>query len=139
MSSQPLSTTANVNQLERPAMLEGMAYVLQSPDGNACQRDALPSPLILVCEGVSNHVSEAYPRQPVVCLKCAVSILRNQENSLCRFDQNCGPACKWSCEADLHRAHNMARGKLFCCPCVYNEGVSPLFLLKLGCCQLLQL
>ena len=77
MSLQPLSTTANVNELERPALLEGKAYIFRSPDGNACQRDALPPPLILVSEGVSNYVSEAYPRQAVVRLKCAISVPRH--------------------------------------------------------------
>src|SRR5580692_5923741 len=121
MSLQPLSTTANINELDRHTLLEGKAYIFRPPDGNARQRDALPPPLILVCEGVSNHVSETYPCQAVLCLKRAIRILRNQENSLCGFDQDCCPACKWSYEADLQRAHNMARGKLFCCSCVYNK------------------
>ena len=96
MSLQPLSTTANINELERHALLEGKAYIFRSPDGNARQRDALPPPLILVCEGVSNHVSKTYPCQAVLCLKCAIGFLCNQENSLCRFDQDCCPARKWS-------------------------------------------
>jgi hypothetical protein len=139
MSSLPLGPTANIDQLEGAALLQGKAHIFTPPDGKAGQRDALPPPPNFVYEGVSDHVSKTHPGQAVLCLKRAIYILRNQENSLCGFDQDCCPAREGAYEANLYRSHDMARGKLFCCSCVYNESVSPLCLLKLGCCQLLQL
>jgi hypothetical protein len=101
MPLQPLSATANIDGPERQALLEGKAYILGSPDGNTRQPDALPPPLILVCEGVSNHFPKTYSCQAVLCLKRAIRILRNQENSLRGFDQDCCPACKWAYKAYL--------------------------------------
>lgn len=132
MALQPFSRAANIDKLHRAACSEVAAYIYTPMDRYADKPDSMLSPLLLVCEGISDYIRKADPCQTALRLFCAICILGNQEEFLHWVDQDCCPACEGSHEAQLHRSRNMKRGKLFRFPGIQNQSASALFLLKLS-------